>query len=902
MYALSANHSYNAIPLPVTAIHCIHIQLYDYSDYSVSSGAPRLAFIEYSVAITTRLIHPSVVMSNNMCSLDNGKHSMPAIVSSCSPSFNCSPLTSKPFGSHLFGSMSSSLPLHPPSSHTAFPFPPNPLILSGLNFFNPQSSMSWFAHNSLNTPLSLTTNNKDITSNCNDNNNNVNKIDNKYKDSTPALIHPNKDLRSDKNLTESTVTTTATTDISCSTSLSNSMATESERNTTRNHSDINWLTESANMSSRGPSVPSSPSTSGHLGLPLSHQSSHPSQRSLYHTTLNNDMANSQRLYSPRFAASGSPTYFSYPATNSPIGPINAMNGVRPVPSNAHFNGPFVSNFNAYQQFSPTTAQNPISPFLVPNQLSVANTRSQTYPTGIMESSYHQNSHSQNGHNSHNAILSANPCSMAPTSLTTSTSRSPSQHSSDSSSLISSGPYSSPTVSSESAEPQTKSMMRSLESHTDLSARSGANELLNPSMISSGIKRKSPSSPELNANEKNLYKLPFGKEGSRKHRILKPPNISLDSIKADQMTVQSAPLSAPPIPGVRRQDFLKRISDSDIDCYAKDSIADQINCQNMTSFYHQRRKSVPQTSTSSHKPFSATLSAKENSREEREGSHYIVSNENCLPIEEQERQNRLQYPMYFQKGSIIQLGNGEVKRVEDMSTQDFIDSASDSQDLCADCSEVIKIVEKIKSCSVLLSFSVGRDKVPVNVEAPVEHPFFVFHKGWSSCSPERSHIRYGLKCRKLRVGDNCVSLTPRSVSTNPTTHRTSKSPKNSVSDKSLQKKSSCKPVSVGQKSPSRSQSPLSLVKCTAPAVPVTAPIVGSACDANSDHNPKPNELLVNVVESDVSKVMKVSETTDISDSVPMSSSVNEETVKTEDNSGNRRHSASDAIESEPLNAS
>jgi hypothetical protein len=169
---------------------------------------------------------------------------MPAIVSSCSPSFNCSPLlASKPFGSHLFGSMTSSLPLHPPSSHTAFPFPPSPLILSSLNnFFNPQPSMSWYsAHNSLNTPLSLTTNGaKEIASSVNDNNNNVNKIDNKYKDTTPALINPNRDLRSEKNSLESTVTTTASTDNSSSTSLSNSTVIETERNTHRNQSGIEW--------------------------------------------------------------------------------------------------------------------------------------------------------------------------------------------------------------------------------------------------------------------------------------------------------------------------------------------------------------------------------------------------------------------------------------------------------------------------------------------------------------------------------------------------------------------------------------------------------------------------------------------------------------------------------------
>ena len=49
-------------------------------------------------------------------------------------------------------------------------------------------------------------------------------------------------------------------------------------------------------------------------------------------------------------------------------------------------------------------------------------------------------------------------------------------------------------------------------------------------------------------------------------------------------------------------------------------------------------------------------------------------------------------------------------------------------------------------------------VQVTVEATVEHPFFVFGRGWSSCSPERTRMRYGLHCFKLVVGDICISLT------------------------------------------------------------------------------------------------------------------------------------------------
>ncbi|EEC01063.1 hypothetical protein IscW_ISCW000694 [Ixodes scapularis] len=51
---------------------------------------------------------------------------------------------------------------------------------------------------------------------------------------------------------------------------------------------------------------------------------------------------------------------------------------------------------------------------------------------------------------------------------------------------------------------------------------------------------------------------------------------------------------------------------------------------------------------------------------------------------------------------------------------------------------------------------------VTVEAPVEHPFFVFNRGWSSCNPERSLQRYRLQCQRLSVGDVCISLTHRAA--------------------------------------------------------------------------------------------------------------------------------------------
>ena len=51
---------------------------------------------------------------------------------------------------------------------------------------------------------------------------------------------------------------------------------------------------------------------------------------------------------------------------------------------------------------------------------------------------------------------------------------------------------------------------------------------------------------------------------------------------------------------------------------------------------------------------------------------------------------------------------------------------------------------------------------MKVVATLEHPFFVFRQGWSSCEPARTRQRFGLDCHPLIVGDVCVSLTHKDV--------------------------------------------------------------------------------------------------------------------------------------------
>lgn len=116
------------------------------------------------------------------------------------------------------------------------------------------------------------------------------------------------------------------------------------------------------------------------------------------------------------------------------------------------------------------------------------------------------------------------------------------------------------------------------------------------------------------------------------------------------------------------------------------------------------------------------------------------------------------PPYFMKGSIIQLANGELKKVEDLKTEDFIQSAEISNDLKIDSSTVERIENSHSPGVAVIQFAVGDHRAQVSVEVLVEYPFFVFGQGWSSCCPERTSQLFDLPCSKLSVGDVCISLT------------------------------------------------------------------------------------------------------------------------------------------------
>lgn len=72
------------------------------------------------------------------------------------------------------------------------------------------------------------------------------------------------------------------------------------------------------------------------------------------------------------------------------------------------------------------------------------------------------------------------------------------------------------------------------------------------------------------------------------------------------------------------------------------------------------------------------------------------------------------PPYFMKGSIIQLANGELKKVEDLKTEDFIQSAEISGDLKIDSSTVERIDDSHNPGIAMIQFAVGEHRAQVRL--------------------------------------------------------------------------------------------------------------------------------------------------------------------------------------------
>ncbi|XP_069008867.1 uncharacterized protein [Embiotoca jacksoni] len=122
--------------------------------------------------------------------------------------------------------------------------------------------------------------------------------------------------------------------------------------------------------------------------------------------------------------------------------------------------------------------------------------------------------------------------------------------------------------------------------------------------------------------------------------------------------------------------------------------------------------------------------------------------------------------HFVAGSLIELRDGRLRRVEHLQTEDFLLGSLACPDLCLSCCTVQSISPSASSSTSRLLILLHDQQSQELVDVYVEYPFFVRGHGWSSCSPQRTTHLCGLQCRQLSVGDVCLALTPISPPQSP----------------------------------------------------------------------------------------------------------------------------------------
>ena len=173
--------------------------------------------------------------------------------------------------------------------------------------------------------------------------------------------------------------------------------------------------------------------------------------------------------------------------------------------------------------------------------------------------------------------------------------------------------------------------------------------------------KDPPHRDLFSTKESNYKVPSGKEGSLKHRILTRPS---------------------------------------------DSAIQSSHVDSQYSSYAAHHTDEPTIKRSKHNTGGATTKSTHSTEVVSGNSTAHPSRVAISPP------SQLHYPPHFMKGSIIQLTNGELKRVEDLQTDDFVQSAEISSDLKIDSSTVVKIEESVERGTAILGFVVGEHRVQV----------------------------------------------------------------------------------------------------------------------------------------------------------------------------------------------
>lgn len=167
-----------------------------------------------------------------------------------------------------------------------------------------------------------------------------------------------------------------------------------------------------------------------------------------------------------------------------------------------------------------------------------------------------------------------------------------------------------------------------------------------------------------SEEESVYKVPSGKEGSLKHRILTRPSEHQFHLSETRHERSGEPLSK------------------------------RTKTNSMSALKSSHYTAIEGHSVMGRPVMEPPLPHPPQRTEKSEPPH-------------------LHYLPHFRKGSIIMLANNELKRVENLVTDDFVHSADTSHDLKIDSSTVVGIMEKNNLGTALLSFVVGEHKVQVS---------------------------------------------------------------------------------------------------------------------------------------------------------------------------------------------
>jgi len=115
--------------------------------------------------------------------------------------------------------------------------------------------------------------------------------------------------------------------------------------------------------------------------------------------------------------------------------------------------------------------------------------------------------------------------------------------------------------------------------------------------------------------------------------------------------------------------------------------------------------------------------------------------------------------HFERGSLIKLENGDCKKVEELSRDDFEKCNSYCPDKRLIKAILIDISSNTSDESLInLTFMVeSNPDNKVTVETSKDYPFWSTKFGWSSIEPQLTQQKYRLDCKRLKLNDEILSL-------------------------------------------------------------------------------------------------------------------------------------------------